>query len=288
MRTNAMWVLVLGMVACYRVPATPPVQPSPQPTATSSAELDRGKYVATISGCIVCHGNDLAGGHEAKLPDGSGGSWRAPNLTTDPMTGLGRWTDEQIDAAVRQGMRPDGARLLPIMPYGYYHHMTDADARALVSYLRSVPAVEHRVARSDASTALKPLELEAPAGNVDTPALHGEYLANLMHCAACHTPSDGRAFAGGTTFDTLTAPNITSDRATGIGAWTEDDIVRAVRTMTVPDGSKIEGPMAMYASAWSQLTDADAHALAGYITSIPAIEHDVGHQREQTEQPGTH
>ena len=290
MRAHATLVLVLGMVGCYRVPAPPPPaapQPSAQPTA-SQADLDRGKYVATIAGCMVCHGNDLAGGHEGALPDGSGGKWRAPNLTTDPMTGLGRWTDEQIDAAVRQGVRPDGAHLLPIMPYGYYHRMTDTDARAVTAYLRSVPAVDHRIARSDASPSLKPLELEVPAGNVDTPALHGEYLANLMHCAACHTPDDGRAFSGGTTFDTLVAPNITSDRATGIGAWTENDIVRAIRTMTVPDGSKIEGPMALYASAWSQLTDADAHAVAAYIKSIPAIEHDVGHQHEHQEQPGTH
>jgi len=253
----------------------------------NAADVARGKYVATIAGCMVCHGNDLAGGHEAKLPDGSG-MWRASNITSDPIAGLGNWTDEQIVAAVRRGVRPDGAHLLPIMPYPYYHQLTDDDAHALVAYLRTVPAVARRVARSDASPSLKPLELEDPAGNVDTPALHGEYLANLMHCAACHTPDDGRAFAGGRQFDKLVAPNITSDRTTGIGGWTEDDIVRAVRTMTSPDNSKIEGPMALYASAWSQLTDADAHALAAYIKSIPAIEHDVGQQHEQPEQPGTH
>jgi len=168
--------------------------------------------------------------------------------------------------------------------------MTDDDARALVTYLRSVPAVDHRVARSDPSTTLKPLELEAPAGNADTPALHGEYLANLMHCAACHTPDSGGAYAGGRTFDSFVAPNITSDRATGIGAWSEDDIVRAVRTMTTPDGAKIEGPMAFYATAWSQLSDADAHALASYIKGLPAIDHDVGrhHEHEHTDEPGTH
>jgi len=311
MRTNAMLVLLIAGAGCYRVPPQPP-QPAPQASveqpAPKTAEVERGKYVATVAGCAVCHtpmtasgqpdtARLFAGGLEEALP--GGGTWRAPNITPDPTTGIGRWSDLQIIAAIRMGVRPDGAHLLPIMPYPFYHQMTDSDARAVVAYLRTVRPIANQVARSDATgTTMQPLDLDEPIGNVDSPAMHGEYLANLMHCAACHTPQTGAAankpFAGGTAFPTragitLVAPNLTSDKATGIGDWSEDDLIRAVRAMTLPDGSKIRGPMAGYASAWSQLTDSDARALAAYIKSVPAVTHDVGSEAQQPAPPqGTH
>jgi len=311
MRTNALLVIVVAAAGCYRVPpssSTQPMQtteqPSPPAAAPKTPDLDRGKYLASIAGCAVCHtplaangqpdtSRLFAGGLEDKLP--GGGTFRAPNITPDRGTGIGAWTDEQIIAAVRRGVRPDGAHLLPIMPYPYYHKLTDSDAQALVAYLRSIPPIPNHVAKSDPG-AMRPLDLEEPIGNVDSPAMHGEYLASLMHCAACHTPQDGpfaaRAFSGGTQFPTqagvtLVAPNITADRDTGIGDWSEDDVVRSVRAMTLPDGSKIRGPMAMYASAWSQLTDADAHAVAGYIKSLPAIAHDVRMDKAPAAPQGT-
>jgi mono/diheme cytochrome c family protein len=159
--------------------------------------------------------------------------------------------------------------------------MTDADAYALVAYLRSEIPVWNVIKPNDRASAQSLPEMPAPTGNVDPDDArgHGEYLATLMHCAACHTATDGAAFAGGAKFKLLdgrelVAPNITSDAETGIGGWTEDQIVRAVRTMTRPDGRPIEGPMARYSTVWAWLSDADARALATYIKSIGAVRTD--------------
>jgi mono/diheme cytochrome c family protein len=239
--------------------------------------IERGGYVATISGCMVCHSPDrsrpLAGGPLDK--------WQAPNITPDKETGIGAWTDAQIVAAIRQGVRNDGMRLLPIMPYPYYHRMTDEDANAVVAFLRAQPPIHNRVGRSKAG-GMRPVELDAPVGNVDprdSAKGHGRYFAALMHCSGCHT--EGRdEYSGGRAFQladgkTILSPNITSDPDTGIGRWSTDDIIRAVKTMTLPDGRRIRGPMAHYAEAWSKLTDEDARALAAYIKSIPAIHNEV-------------
>jgi mono/diheme cytochrome c family protein len=176
---------------------------------------------------------------------------------------------------------------MPIMPYPYYHRMTDADARAVVAFLRAQPPVANPVRKSD-RLPMQPVELAAPRNNVDPiddPKAHGEYLASLMHCAGCHTPHSGPlagvAFAGGNAFvhdgHTMPAPNITSDLDTGIGQWSEADLARTLRTMRSPDGSAIEGPMAMYKQDWSRLTEDDALAVATYIKSIPAVKHAVEH-----------
>jgi mono/diheme cytochrome c family protein len=164
--------------------------------------------------------------------------------------------------------------------------MTDADAQALVLYLRSRPAIHQPVARSE-KLAIKPIEIAAPGHTVDRvedPRAHGEYLAALMHCAGCHTPQEGSlantAFAGGTRFPgpngtTVIAPNITSDRDTGIGGWEEADLTRAVREMKDPTGQHLHDPMAMYKDGWSRLTDPDAHALATFVKSVPPVHHDI-------------
>ena len=267
-----------------------PAATAPMPVDTN--QLARGTYVAKIAGCAVCHTSDstrpFAGGPDQRGPGGKG-VWRAPNITPDPATGIGRWTDEQIIAAIRTGVRPDSARLVPIMPYPEYHAMTDADARALVVFLRAQKPVVNKVARSQGLD-VQPVVVAPPRGNVDPveqPQAHGKYVAALMHCGSCHTPQlgphQGETFAGGMAFDatpaegggTIFSPNITSDMKTGIGKWNEDDIVRAVREMKTPDGAAIHGPMALYKDAWAALTDSDARALATYVRSVPSVDNEV-------------
>jgi mono/diheme cytochrome c family protein len=278
------WLVLIAIIGCGK--SAPPAQtPEPSAVATpapmmpvdNTAVIARGEYVATIAGCMTCHSPDrsrpLAGGPIDK--------WLAPNITPDKETGIGNWKDEQVIAAIRQGVRYDGVRLLPIMPYASYHRMTDDDAKAVVAYLRAQPPIHHRVGRSKAG-GMRPIEMEAPVGNVDprdSAKGHGRYLAALMHCSGCHT--QGRdEYAGGMAFKlddgkTILSPNITSDPDTGIGRWSSDDIVRAVKTMTLPDGNRIRGPMAKYAEAWSKLSEEDARALAAYIKSVPAIRNEV-------------
>src|SRR5262245_5377101 len=182
-------------------PVTGQASPRPEPpaetqTQAGTARLERGLYVVNVSGCLVCHtpltaagSPDMsrlgAGGLEVRVP--GLGVWRSPNITPDRESGIGSWTDDQILDAIRIGVRPDGKRLLPIRPYAFYHRMTDADARAVVVYVRALSPVPHVVPRTE--IAMQPVVLERPAGNVDPvddPRAHGEYLATLMHCAACH------------------------------------------------------------------------------------------------------
>src|SRR5204863_3694916 len=113
----------------------------------------RGEYLAMLRGCPACHSPDparpYAGGLESWEPSGP---WRSSNLTPHPATGLGSWTDAQIIAAIRDGLRPDGRVLHPIMPYRSYRRLTDDDASALVAFLRSLAPIDHAVAPSPSSS----------------------------------------------------------------------------------------------------------------------------------------
>jgi mono/diheme cytochrome c family protein len=289
------WIAVLMLFGCGSPTTSAPSRPTTQTGPVQPVDLARGSYVAAVSGCATCHtpmkdgrfeaARMFAGGVEGKLADGS--VWRSPNITPDVRTGIGGWSDDEIVTAVRQGVRPDGERLMPIMPYPYYHRMTDADARAVVAFLRAQRPIANPVRKSD-RLPMQPVELATPRNNVDRtddPKDHGEYLASLMHCAGCHTPQSGPlagvAFAGGNAFvhdgHTMPAPNITSDLDTGIGQWSEADLARTLRTMRSPDGTPIEGPMAMYQNDWSRLTKDDALAVATYIKSIPPVKNAVEH-----------
>lgn len=265
--------------------------------------IERGKYLASLGGCALCHtpmgptGPDMSkvfgGGMKMteKMPGGAEMTWIGPNITSHD-TGIGKWTDEQIMAAIREGVRPDGSKLLPIMPYALYNGLTDDDARAMVAFLRAVPPVDQKVEKSPAQL---PPEAYPPVGKPankpvgDDPIAKGAYLASLMHCVMCHTPYTdkgpdmSKAFAGGMEMHlppemgtgVLYTSNLTSDPETGIGKWTEPQIIDAVRKATRPDGKPIFGPMMFYVPLWSQMTDDDAMALAKFIKSLPPVKNKV-------------
>lgn len=263
-----------------------------EPTTIDPAVLERGKYVASVAGCATCHTPfDPQGNVDRSKLFGGGGVPGAPNISPDPATGIGTWTAEQIDAAVRKGRTPDGKLMSAMMPSAYYARMTDADARALVVFLRAQAPVSQKTPRAatlpPAPAQFTPIDAALLGDSTADPRTHGEYLATVMHCAACHTPTEGahkgQPFAGGTGFDnplavgggTIYAANITPDPRTGIGTWTEDDIMHAVREMVRPDGKPLRGPMTLYRDAWSKLTDADARAIATYLRSVPAFENTI-------------
>jgi len=102
----------------------------------------RGRYLVEITGCAACHTNGAIIGE----PNGAQMLY-PPNLTPDSKTGLGTWTDEQIAAAIRQGKSSSGPGHLTVMSWALYQHMTDDDIEAIVAYLRSIPAIEHQVAK---------------------------------------------------------------------------------------------------------------------------------------------
>lgn len=127
----------------------------PLAARADQSTVERGKYLATLGGCGDCHTpggligspdpKRLLGGSDVGFGDPAAGVWIGPNLTPDKETGLGDWTDDQIVAAITQGVRPDGRKLSPIMPWPSFSHLTADDARAIVAYLKSLPSVKNKV-----------------------------------------------------------------------------------------------------------------------------------------------
>lgn len=290
--------IVLFTAACRTMPAEPPAPPPKQAVAPATPEpqpdpaiVARGAYVTALAGCKACHSPMKNGAQDTTKPFAGGleittatGTWRVPNITPDRASGIGNWSDTQVVTAMRRGIRPDSTKLLPIMPYPYYHRMTDADAKAVVTFLRTQRPIYNHV--DDSDVAMAPFDLQEPVDNVDDiedPKAHGEYLANLMHCGACHTPTAGPhanvTFAGGVDLPhgtgSITSSNITPDMTTGIGGWKDDELILAIRTGKTPDGHAIEGPMAMYIDGWSTIDDKDAAALVAYLRSLQPANHSL-------------
>ena len=182
------------------------------PTAAQTrAELvERGRYlVETIGVCGHCHTpQKLEDGRQVDLPGmhlagGYGfdgpvlGRWVGANITSDPETGIGTWTEVQIAPAIREGRRPDGSIIGPPMPFAHYRKISDADAAAMAAYLKSVPPVRHVLERSSYRIRL-PADWGPPVSGVvgppaDDPVARGAYLAEIGHCMDCHTPNhEGR------------------------------------------------------------------------------------------------
>ena len=121
----------------------------------SGQELERGRYLVALGGCLDCHmpGYFLGKPDTSRYLAGSEvgfevpglGVFYGPNLTPDKETGLGDWTTDQIVAAIRTGRRPDGRVLAPVMPWRHFSELTDADAAAIATYLKSLPAVRNKV-----------------------------------------------------------------------------------------------------------------------------------------------
>ena len=264
--------------------------------AAAQTPLERGTYlVNSISACANCHtmkgppgaGMDYAGGF---VIGDNQGPFRAvaSNITPDPETGIGRWTDEQIVAAVRNGRRPDGTVVGPPMAIELYNKMSDEDVRAIVAYLRTLKPIRNQVAKSAYRI---PLGVPPPARNVSAPprtdkVAYGGYLAGpLGHCIECHTPQlrgrrdyANQLGAGGFELDApgggkIVAANITPDRETGIGAWTDAQIKAAITDGVRPDGAKLSPPMAY--GWYKNIAPGDLDAIVAYLRSLKPIKHKV-------------
>ena len=244
----------------------------------SAAETDaaRGAYLVRIAACSGCHtpktpsglGPALSGGRTF----GAGPSaLAAANITPDRETGIGAWTDAQIAAAIHEGVRPGGSRIGPPMPQIAYHAMRDDDVRAIVAYLRSVPAVSHAVPQAHRTIAAPHATPPAVIAGDDLVA-RGRYLANaITHCTECHTPGPSTApdfaahlDAGGRSFSTakgsLVAPPITPD---ALRRYSDAELATLVTKGRRADGSMIEGPMPI--AAYAHLAPDDVRALIAYL-----------------------
>lgn len=280
------------------------------------ASVTRGRYIYTLTAnCWGCHGGQ--GGLTPDEPQSGGrefdttrigpgfGFYYASNLTPDKDTGIGAWTDGELVRAIREGVNRKNEVIFPVMAYQFYHGLSDADALAIVAYMRSLPPVRNRVPSRRLSFPAKALitfgmlKPEPPVTTVgeapreEATAAYGRYLAwHASGCAECHSPRsprDGRLdptrpFAGGLfpfpeeNFET-TGSNLTPDPATGIGNWTEQQFIKAMRAGTRPDGRVLMTfmPWPLY-SHWS---DEELTAVWMYLRSLPPQAHQVpvGHLR---------
>jgi len=265
---------------------------------SSDAEtlLERGAYlVEGVAACGTCHARpgeesadipgDLAGGIRFRL---RGQVAYAANITPDPETGIGSWSEQDIVRAIREGRRPDGTRIAG-MPYELYGRISDRDALAIATYVRSRKPVRNAVPRIEAKSATR-----TPAAAVTSvpevprtdPVRYGAYLAGALgRCIECHTPSsdsgppdyDRMLGAGGVVFTgpwgEAVSGNITPDDDTGLGEFTDAQIRGMIIRGLRPDRSRVGRPMAH--TYYRRISDQDLDAIVAYLRSLKPIKNFV-------------
>lgn len=304
--TIAVIVAALFTAGCRLITgpsARPPVEGAFERT---DARVARGEYLFRhVADCAGCHAMidpatqaldrrlPVAGGAVYDERHGLPGKVPVPNITPDKETGVGAWTDGELLRAIREGVRPDGRALWPMMPYGScFRHMSDEDGMALVVYMRTLAPVKNVVPKRDLDFPVNFIVNTFPeplAGPVPAPGAsdleRGQYLVRIAGCAECHTPRDkrgtplpGMTLAGGNEIRLLDLgpndapirmPNITPDKETGIGAWTDEQLRAAIQDGVRPDGSKLaeQGPAAIF----HDLRAEDVRAMIAYLRSVPPV-----------------
>ena len=259
--------------------------------ASAETLLERGTYLMkSVVACGNCHtpktrrgkdiqGMELAGGLRIEEP---GFIAYPANITPDKETGIGNWTDEQIVTAFREGRRPDGTVIRPPMPIEWYRMMSDRDAKAIVAYLRSVKPVKNKVPEATYKIPL-PVSYGPPVVSVadvsrNDRRKYGAYLVTIGHCTQCHTPmvrgqhDFSRIGAGGFAliipWGTVYSANITPDKKTGIGNWTDRQVKLAITNGQRATGGKMLPPMPY--PYFLNIKRADLDAIVAHIRTFKA------------------
>ena len=279
---------VAGFLALAWKPAIAPINP---PAAASfPAELvARGAVLAGAGNCASCHtvkgGPDFAGG----LPLATGfGTLYSSNITPDPETGIGRWSEAAFARAMHEGVARDGSHLFPAFPFDHFTKVTDEDLTALYAYLMTQKPVQ---ATQKPSTLPFPLNIRALQAGWKLLFLHkgvyqpdpaktaewnrGAYLAEgLGHCGACHTPRNalgaeksGAAY-GGATIGGWIAPALTAANPSP-APWTQDELFAYLRSgASVLHGTAAGSMSEVVHDGLARLPDPDIHAIAVYFADI--------------------
>jgi len=271
---------------------------------TDNRELAaRGQYIFALAGGCACHTvpkqTQHAGGRAFPIPFGTVYS---TNITQDKETGLGAWTDQQIIEAITKGVRRDGSRILPVMPYEKYSGMAQEDLKTLVAYLRTLtpvnnptPELKTWVPFMRSIGAFIYLELfgrfsnaalQAPKAGIE----RGRYLVeHISICGDCHTP---RNFLGVPKHSFHLAgaskkigplgqavPNITPENETGIGSWKREEIADLLLTGTKPDFDNVQGLMYEVIQGvpygYKDMKKEDGLVIADYLKSLPSIKNKI-------------
>lgn len=265
-------------------------------SATAQTLVERGAYL--VNAVMVCDGCHTPRGNSGYIMEKrfSGGSqlWDTPaytvrgsNITPDRKTGIGDWSDSEIKRAISDGIHRSGRPIAQQMPFPFYKILTARDLDAIVAYLRTVTPVANAVQTPVYKAAMhvdlvpgavKPYTEE----DLREPLKRGFYLATIAHCMECHArrPDHTQDYKnswgkGGFVFvgpwGAVAVSNITSHPKSGIGAWSDAEIRRALTHGVSRDGRKFK-PLMARQDFFSRMTDADLDALVAWIRTIPPIE----------------
>jgi mono/diheme cytochrome c family protein len=272
-----------------------PVVAAAGTAAARVPDLANGEVMFNAGGCASCHAVPdqpdrlrLGGGVAIKSPFGT---FYAPNISSDPSDGIGKWSDAEFVNAVMHGVSPDGQHYFPAFPYTSYQHARREDVLDLFAYLKTLPAVAGKVRDHDVRF---PFDIRRNVGiwkllfmdgkpfvadSAKSPQWNrGAYLVNSFgHCAECHSPRNalggiiaGERFAGGPNPEGEGwVPNITQK---GLGEWSAKDIAYLLKTGELPDGDSVGGAMTRVIKNTSQLPDEDLAAMADYLKSLPPVD----------------
>lgn len=259
-----------------------------------SANADNGRTMFLAGGCSSCHAapdqddlTRLGGGLAIKSPFGT---FYAPNISSDPNGGIGRWTEAQFVTAMQMGTSPSGEHYYPAFPYASYQRMRLEDVRDLFAFMKTLPAVQGAVRDHDVPFpfnirrgvglwkflyASNPTWANDPAQSAQWN--RGAYLVNAPgHCAECHSPRNfiggidaSRRFAGGLSLEGEgSVPNITQK---ALGDWSEQDFASFLETGDTPSFDSVSGEMKKVIGNLKQLSADDRAAMAHYLKSLPPI-----------------
>jgi mono/diheme cytochrome c family protein len=263
--------------------------------AAYTPNLANGQTTFNAGGCSSCH---AVPGQPDRLRLGGGlaivsrfGTFYAPNISPDPVDGIGRWSEAEFVAAVTKGISPAGFHYFPAFPYTSYQHAKVDDVRDLFAYLKTLAAVSGKVRDHDVRFPFnvrrnigiwKRLYMDGKPFMPDPAHTaqwnRGAYLVgSLGHCAECHSPRNAlggiiaaQRLAGGPNPEGEGwVPNITQK---GLGDWSAKDIAYFLETGATPDGDSAGGSMARVIKNTSQLPAADRAAIAEYLKSLPPVE----------------
>jgi mono/diheme cytochrome c family protein len=254
---------------------------------------ERGKLVFAAGDCASCHASP---GQPDRLHLGGGlalaspfGTFRAPNISTDSVDGIGNWKTRDLANALLRGVSPDGSHYYPVFPYSSFTHMRPEDVQDLMAYLRTLPAVKGRPPDHDINPIFgirrfvgfwkllyfRPGPIESDASHDDA-WNRGRYLSEaLAHCAECHSSRDvfggikeTTRYSGGQ--DPIGAgfyPNITAAR---IGDWSAQQFAEVLKTGTTPNHGRVGSSMADVVTNLAMLPQSDRDAIATYVKSLPS------------------
>jgi mono/diheme cytochrome c family protein len=276
----------------------------PAPASSTSAsgqvgsvknDIESGRYLAIAADCMACHtapaGKPYAGGYAIESPLGT---IYATNITPSKTAGIGNYSEAQFARALREGVRADGSHLYPAMPYTSYAMLTDGDVHKLYSYfMQAVEPVDTPAASQTALPFPFNVRMSMLAWNaifLDTKRFvpdaaksqqinRGRYLAEgLAHCSACHTPRNflmgekGGSALAGAPLGSWHAPNITSDKVSGVGGWSDAELVQYLKTGHAEGKGQAGGAMAeAVTNSFQHLRDDDVAAIVAYLRTVPPV-----------------